>query len=687
MKLTFLRMIVPVFLALALSAFAQNSFDPEERKIEDQAERLLQKREIGELANEMASRKAATDEDLLLRLSIFARAGQRVRVRETLNEIVKIYAASGNQQQIRRVAQKALSGSTDLAARKIYYQQIAVGGDGDVTGFIDLWLKNGNANELEKWLLVRADESEDWWYQWVQLTKQRGLMTRSGSPLDTNRKLSAGENEIADNLEAKIRVNPADFSLVRKYLQVVSTYTPTQIGPGNTEYHRDISWLAEVTGKDSAYRSYQLGTILRDKFPAAAIELFKRSLAIDFNQTDAKLFAEENKSETEAKNPEKQLRFWAKKSLAETYQKNGQIQLAQPLIEQLTAMEISDIDLRYDGYAPQDHYALAGAVQSAGGQRIVETKILQNQATDENSPDYWLNRVSYYRGRGEKDAIRQTFSDALAKFPYSPNDLKNSYSRVRILSDLRYSRNAVDSSEITNILRGEFKQAQVKGDAAYLFYLVQYLAGQDDFLSDEFVINTDLLPQILAVREKWGDEEHSVIENALESGKWNKQKREAVWDKLSQLARLDVRNRAYTLTEAMDSGNRRIVPLLEECLKIAPVKNPDESGFDRADVEISLFDAYLAVADWQKAEKMFNEGFRSNGEELGKIAVAAAKNGQIADALRVWKLNANIDRRNFYFLSELSLTAAKPLLREFYLQMKKSDALTDAPDKALKMLP
>ncbi len=689
MKSISLRMIVPVFLALALSTFAQSIFNLENRRIEDQAERLLQKREIGELANELAARKPATDEDLLLRLSVFARAGQSVRVRETLIEVGKIYAASADREQIRRVAQKAMQGSGDLAARKKYYEKIAVGGDSEVTSFTELWLKTGDAGELEKWLAARVDESDIWWYLWIQLNKQRGLMARNGSLLETTGKLSAGENEIADNLEAKIRANPADFSLVRKYLQVVSTSTPAQIGSGTTEYHRDISWLAEIAGRDSAYRSYQLGDILRDKFPAAAIELFKRSLALDFNETDAKLFAEERSSETgtKIKNPEKQLRFQAKKSLAETYQITNQMQPAQVLVEELTAMDVSDIDSNYAyRFESLNNYALAGAVQSASGQRVLETRILQNQATDENSPDYWLNRVSYYGGRGEQNSIRQTFNEALAKFPYQPNDLKNSYPRVRILSYLTFSHNAYDENEVTNILRGEFKQAQAKGDASYLFYLARLIADQYDILSDEFLTNSDLLPQILAVREKWGDEEQSVIENALESGKWNRQKREAVWDKLSQLARLDVRNRAYTLTEAMDSGNRRIVPLLDECLKIAPVKNSDEPGFDRFDIEISLFDAYLADADWQKAEKMFNEGFRSNGEELGKIAVAAAKNGQIADALRVWKMNANLDRRNLYHLPELSQTAAKPRLRDYYLHMKKSDALTDAPDAALAML-
>lgn len=665
MKMFSVRLVVPFVFALAFNSFAQTPYYLEDRAVEDKVERLLLKRDVGELANELARRKPATGEDLLINLSVYARAGHRVRVRETLREISKIYSSSPNRDQIFRVAQRAVSGG-DLATRKIYYEQFAVGGDNNVSSFMDLWRIEGDVRELENWLKVRAENNETWWQQLVALKKSLGT-----------------ENEIADELERKIRENPSDFALVQKYLQTVSTWYPTQIGPVNTEYHRDVSWLADVVGKDSAYESYELGMIFQTNFPSAAIKLYEKSLSLAFTQNDAKLLFERAFGHAQIapdiKNPEKQLRVWTKRELAETYQKTNQPTLAQPIIEDLTTIDMSDIQ-------PENPFALAGAVQASSGQRVVESKILQDEAANENLPAYWINRVSYYGGRKEPDLVWQTFERALGKFSYQPNDLKNSLPRVQILYYLKAFGANYKEDEVREILRREFIEARTNKDAAYLFHLARIISDEFEDLNNEFFVNSNLLPQILADREKWRDEEQFVIENAMDSEKWNKQKREAVWEQLSNLARRDIRNRAYSLTEAMESENRKAIPLLEECLKIAPKENEGDLNFDRGDVERSLFDVYLAVGDWQKAEKMFVQGFRYNGSEPGRIAVAAAKNGRIADALRLWKVNANLDRRNLSNLEELAKTDAKPPLREFYSQMKKTDALTDASDRALLAL-
>ena len=71
---------------------------------------------------------------------------------------------------------------------------------------------------------------------------------------------------------------------------------------------------------------------------------------------------------------------------------------------------------------------------------------------------------------------------------------------------------------------------------------------------------------------------------------------------------------------------------------------------------------------------------------LGLIAVAAAQHGAASDALRLWRLKANLDRRDLTGLDQLSRTEAKAQLREFYLQMKKDDPQTTVAESALRTL-
>ena len=658
-----------ISLALILNVSAQSS---DEVDIEAKVERLLQKRDVGELANELARNKSGSTEDFLIKLSVFARAGHRVRVQETLREVGKIYSSSPDQYPIFKIVRRAV-GSGDLAAQKIFYEQFAVNGDDRAKEFFNLCKEQGDLREFEKWLRVRAQDNELWWNYWVEAKKSLGE-----------------KNEVADELAQKIRENPTDYSLVKKYLQVVSTpyWTSIMIESPIVSYERygqDVSWLAEVVKTDSAYQAFDLAILLQASSPLIAARLLEKSLSTPYTETDAKLLGERAlrgaSISPNIKNPEKQLRVWTKKALVEIYRATNQALLAQPIVEELTPMDMSDIQ-------PDNAFFSAGAVQSVTGRRVVETKILQDETANENSPQYWLNRAKYYKGRREKDSVRQTFIQALGKFQYKPNDWQASLPRLQILHDLKWFDGEIDEKETEQILRKDFINAMSANDPAYLFQLSILISDDFEDLSDEFFTNTELLPQILSVREHWGDEEKILIRNVLESEKWSAKKRDFVWNRLADMAKSNVRRRAFSLAGAMTDEDeyRRAVPLLEECSKIAPKEYVGSIDFTRREVDYELFNAYNAVGDWRKAEKMYLNGFRNNDYELGLIALSAAKKGDIADALRIWKLNANLDRRNLNGLENLAKTGAKTSLSDFYLTMKRTDVLSDAAEKALLML-
>lgn len=671
MKILSVWFVVLILFVLAVSASAQNYFYLDDKEIEGKVERLLQTRDVGELANQLAQDKSgATTEDLLIKLSVFARAGHRIRVQETLREISRIFSASPNREQIFHVARRAV-GDDDLAAQKIFYEEFAVNGDERAGYFINVWREKGNIGELENWLKVRAQNSETWWNYLLYLKQSLGTA-----------------NEITDELAQNIRENPADYSLVRKYLQVVSSRIITSVvinSPTNLDarYDQDVAWLADVVKTDLAYEAFELAIMLRNKHPLVAVKLLGKSLSTSFTEADAKLFGERAfrgaSISPNVKNPEKQLRFWTKQALVEIYMENKQPLLAQPIVEELTAMDTSDIQ-------PDIAFYNAGAVQSSTGLRVVEAKILKDEKANENSPDYWLNRAAYYAGRKEDALVLKTYRQALEKFLYKPNDLQTSFPRLQILYRLGWRSS--DDKETVVILRNEFIKAGAKNDAKYLYHLLRIIKDEFEDLRDEFAVNNELLPQVLSAREKWSYDEDFLIGDVMESEKWDAKKRESVWNKLSELARRDVANRAYFLADAMTNENeaRKAIPLLEECLKIAPLEVVGDINVDRKDIQSDLFEIYIDAGDWQKAEKLSADGFNYGGNQLGKIAFAAAKKGKIVDAVRIWKINANLDRRNLNGLEKLAETDAKISLCEFYTQMKTTDILSDAPAKALLVL-
>lgn len=78
--------------------------------------------------------------------------------------------------------------------------------------------------------------------------------------------------------------------------------------------------------------------------------------------------------------------------------------------------------------------------------------------------------------------------------------------------------------------------------------------------------------------------------------------------------------------------------------------------------------------------------WRSLPVHLGRIAATAGKKGDISDALRLGQLKSKVDRNDLTGLEELSRTGAKSQLRALYIQMKKDDPLTTAPEGALRVL-
>ena len=71
---------------------------------------------------------------------------------------------------------------------------------------------------------------------------------------------------------------------------------------------------------------------------------------------------------------------------------------------------------------------------------------------------------------------------------------------------------------------------------------------------------------------------------------------------------------------------------------------------------------------------------------MAEIAVAAAQQNALDDAMRLWRMSTNLDRVNLDALPQLAATKLRPQLVAMYSHMKKDDPMSNIPDLALQLL-
>jgi Tfp pilus assembly protein PilF len=105
---------------------------------------------------------------------------------------------------------------------------------------------------------------------------------------------------------------------------------------------------------------------------------------------------------------------------------------------------------------------------------------------------------------------------------------------------------------------------------------------------------------------------------------------------------------------------------------------------------MNLFTAYCRSGQWRPAEKLLiaqkDSLWRELPKALADVAIVAAQHNATDEAMRLWRMSTNLDRRNLEALAQLAQTQAKPQLLEMYSKMKKDDPLSTIPDVALRLL-
>ena len=624
---------------------------------------LLLEKDINDVTRQLDSESPSTINSLLRRLVIYSRAGQTANVRKTMEQL----SAHPDWQcpigsDVTRLIRNTDGG--DFNARRFYYERLCPNDTNGAEEFIRLWSKNGDLKELDAWLAERSNRNDEW------LMYRVGLRAKSGT---------AGE--VLDALAAEIRANPSDWSRLDRYLRA-NNYAGTV---------QDVKWLADTFVARTASDYFQVAERLRNYSPQAGAKLLEKSLELPFTDADAKVVNDLiNRSRSIGLslkiNAEKQLRYWTKRSLAETYQVMKQSLAAQPLVEELVSIKGDDILLA-------DIHQLAGAVQGGSGQRVVETKILGDEVARRSTSEYWLERAAYYHGRDEYRRERDSYGQALVALPLRPEDSKALNERFNVVRSFAFflAEKNNNKLELEKLLTRELSSVPPETD--YAFQIAR-LITQSEFYLDELrnsllAKRPSFFARVLDGRREWGGEETSLIEDVVHREEVPSDLKEKIWSSLEALARDPGSSRAYHLAQAMQYSDewQRAIPLWRGYIKHA---SPASWEGYKTDGITNLFTAYCRAKQWQAAEKILlteqDAFWRILPSALAEVALVAAQQNAIDDAMRLWRKSTNLDRRNLENLAQLAQTKARPQLVEMYSNMKKEDAQSTIPDLALRLL-
>lgn len=672
-----------IWLALAIGINAQVPDSQTRARMEREITRLLLKQDVGELANNIARERATGVMPLLRRLSIFVRAGHRARALETLNQLAEAPDLPPlSHRWLVAEAVKEIIGSDELAYLKTYYERIMPTDADNADKLLRLWGASGDTKELDAWLAARVAQHAGW-LQW-RIFWRTSLGT---------------VGELLDALATDVKAHPGDVDRLYLYLQS----NEMAGSPQSLRWLEDIfdAWMDGAAAPRSAYELYELGERLQVKLPLIAVKLFESSLQLPFTERDMQLIRERIimriSMPPRVRDWDKQLRFWTKRHLAETYKSMNQPLAAQKIIEELVALKSDDI-------MEEDVHLLAGGIQADSGMRVVETKILNDEAVSRDSAKYWLERARYYTGRRDYDAVMDTYRQALVYVPFKTGDRESVAARLLLLQ--QFTLFATDDysdgdgkaderrTQIKEILRREFSSTPPETSYAYgvMQLIIDNESELDDFKDSIFAGEKDLLQRMLATRNEWDYMDERLIEHVVCREKLSPARKAEYWSQLETLAKNGAPSRAYYLAVNMISCNepRRAIPLLTDYLRRFNEQPGERDESLKSQAVENLFSAYVNAGLWKAAEKLVfeREGLTQTRllYDVSRIALAAARVGAINDAVRLWRVKSNLDRRLLIELDQLSKTAAREPLRRMYVEMKRKDPLSFVPDAALSIL-
>ena len=561
---------------------------------------------------------------------------------------------------------------------------------GCVPRMTDAWRQSGTSTEeIDRWLAARAAGGSLFW------VKQR---VRFRTQLGT-------QDELLDELMAAVKADPTNADKAILYLDALQA---ANTGPKPIE--RPVAWMGEVCKPDSAGACYELGKKFRQHKDGGrpACVLFERSLTLPFAEDDYRIFStQRGGSQGEV---ERGGRLWTKVELMECYRVVGKSEEAAKLAEELQKGNPDPWVIR------RAAEAMANVQPAPSGLREEEAK-----AANANTPQYWHARAEYYMGRKEYKDAEAAFKKALDLSPFEPRPKGKGLTpiRVQVLSGYCWNLKQQDrQNDAIALMRNEL--AIAPPDSATNGTAMDELLEMDNAVprpkpkarpsgtpatspaadaKKPWVIDPkdDFLWTCLGkftawdAMGMWGNTENQLLLRMVE--KVPSDQRDGFWQKAEKLTRDTDPRRAKVLGEVMNQMHEsaRAIPLLKDAvarLALYPYNKYNDLEFAR----LHLFEAYIDSGDWREAERIWPEarqvlsGDRWNSK-YGEIVLAAAKDGDRDDALRMWKQWANADlASSLGNLKKLCDAGLREPLREYYAGIGKRLPASWVPVQAMEIL-
>ncbi|HEV7397481.1 MAG TPA: hypothetical protein VGN86_13290, partial [Pyrinomonadaceae bacterium] len=226
----------------------------------------------------------------------------------------------------------------------------------------------------------------------------------------------------------------------------------------------------------------------------------------------------------------------------------------------------------------------------------------------------------------------------------------------------------------------------------YSFRLARLIADDevelDELRQSLLTRQPETVARLLQTHHEWENEDETLIEDIVRGNDTTDAEKAAIWTALEKLVGAPGSMRAYRLGEAMFFAGdmERATPLLLGVLKDGVAIN----YVDKQSVLLEIVTAYCQKGDWQAAEDLLTKNndwaWSSITTGLGHVALAAAQHDSPEDAIRLWRIRANLDRNDLSGLDQLAKTGARKSLLDFYLQMKKVDPAATVAESALAIL-
>ncbi len=636
------RIILRQLLVLALLASMQGQALANEGKADwwqadRQAAALLvrEKRDIAELVGELTASKPNTPQKAMLKLNVLIRAGMNEAAAQAVEELGGAYPEMGNH-QISEINYRAIDDyeAWGLARRllEVFAERVT-----------DIWLENrllkhwlesgGSFDEIDGWLAEMPVGRKGYWIkERVRFNKEHGRAEK-----------------LVSQMAERVRKNPEDIEGVVVFLDALI------YARGGRAQEWDLSWVVPAIKPKLGTQAERLASQLKtlEQWEAASA-FFRRAIATPLTEDEVRNYGGQFQL------------FMSADVLRATFAVNAREGLAQCLMKMQKNAEAQKLmveaaDIREEHKLPINAF-FAGEVQAASGARVIEGRIKEQEKLSEDDPQYWRKRAQYYRGRREPDNEEQALLKALSltKPMPLPEQQTKGYADLRswILNDYaHFLKRTKRVPEAIVLIRKELTNspaasASSKRAARLLAFDFEKHIRADD----------DLLWNWLSERPKWEHTEQRLLWRMLENADRN-----AVADHFSRaenLAEDKDPTRALSLGWIMNrmDHSRRSIPLLEYAVEAAG----DEQLKEQA--AFTLFESYLDVRDWSRAEQIFPEARKrltvpEETDWYTRIAVAAAASGEKAEAMRIWLVAANANPARPLYLRRLAKYGLVPCPR------------------------